>query len=152
MSTVYESLRSTLLEAKKKKPKWKHKPAPKETLDAFMNDWRGISHASMFPELGRMIGVKSDEGEARWMTVDLKPFDGMIHLKWMQVLPGDERKGVSHDVLALITDLADKHKVQMSLIAKPTGKPKIPKGKLKALYRKHGFVSIGTEEMRRDPR
>lgn len=148
MQSVYESLRSNMLEAKV----LKHRPADKETLDRFMNEWLGMTQASFLGPQERVLGFRAEGSEETdWINVTLKPFGGTIRIEWMQVFSGSERKGVASAALKIVTKLADKYKVQMSLQAKPTGEPKIHKGSLKKLYRKFGFVSTRGDEMLRDP-
>jgi len=119
--------------------------ASKEVLNAFMKEWWSATHPNPIDGSERLIGFSKEA----WLTVKLKPLWGGIHIEWMQVIPGGERQGAATKALKVITDLADKHKVPMTLNAKPVGEPKIPKAKLKALYKKAGFVSEGGDEMRR---
>jgi hypothetical protein len=118
-----------------------------DPLKAFMSDWRGSSHPNPIDGGQRMVGFK----KSGWMLVELKIWDGTIHISWMQVVPGDERKGAATKTLTKLTKMADKHGVRMGLQAIPTGSPKISKGKLKGLYRKFGFKVDHGDYMVREP-
>ena len=82
--------------------------------------------------------------------VDLRPFDGRIHLSWIQTLK--PKSGAATETMKFLTELADKHGVAMSLSAVPKGKgeTKIPKAKLVAFYKRFGFIGH-PDEMIREP-
>jgi GNAT superfamily N-acetyltransferase len=64
------------------------------------------------------------------------------------------RKGFGNHILTKITDQADKDGIELTLSAVPlahAGK-KIPKGKLVAFYKKHGFKKSGGDQMFRAPK
>ena len=126
----------------------KHTPASPAALKAFMDEFMSKSHPNPMDGRQRMVGLGGDN----WIILEMRAWDGHIHISWMQILPGSERKGAGRKTLRILTAMADKHRVQMGLHAKPVGKPKIPKGKLKALYREVGFVSVGGDDMKRDPK
>ena len=119
-----------------------------KALDAFMKAWWGRTHPNPIDPAERILGFKPQN----WITMKLRPFDGRIHISWMQVFPGSDRKGVATKALKIMTDLADKHGVGMSLSAKPTGEPKISMSKLKGLYSKFGFKTDYGDFMVREPR
>jgi hypothetical protein len=82
--------------------------------------------------------------------VELRPFDGRIHLSWIQTLK--PKSGAATETMKFLTELADKHGVAMSLSAVPKGKgeTKIPKAKLVAFYKRFGFTGH-PDEMIREP-
>ena len=129
-----------------KKPE--HTPASASNLSAFMSEYTAGTHSHPMNGRQRMLGYGPDD----WIILELKPFAGRIHISWMQIMPGSERKGFGLKTLLELTDMADKHHVQMDLQAIPTGEPKVPKGKLKALYRRVGFVSVRGDVMVYDPK
>jgi len=129
-----------------------HAPAPKAALDAFMAEYTGFTHPHPFGGGERLFGSRQpDATEADWVTLKLRAWDGHIHIEWMQVFPNAARRGAASRALKALTDLADKHGVQMGLHAKPVGGPKIPKVALKALYSKFGFATDSGDDMLRDP-
>lgn len=119
------------------------------SLDAYMDEfWRRTQPHPFMPE-SRLLHV----GGGVWLIVDLVPFDGCIYLKWLQIVSGSERQGGATRAMEQLTEMADRWDVCMMLEAKPTGTPKIPKGKLKAFYRRFGFVGQrGGDLMMRQPR
>lgn len=82
--------------------------------------------------------------------VELRPFDGRIHLSWIQTLK--PKSGAATETMKFLTEIADKHGVAMSLSAVPKGKgeTKIPKAKLVAFYKRFGFTGH-PDEMIREP-
>lgn len=141
-----------------------HTKSPQKALDAFMAEYGSKTHDNPFGGGERLVGfrrpgVKIPKGakfappnSVDWVTLKLRPWEGHIHIEWMQVPPDSAGRGAATKALDILSSMADKHRVQMGLNAKPTGLPKIPKGKLKALYRKFGFVSVGGDRMLRDPK
>jgi hypothetical protein len=83
--------------------------------------------------------------------VDLRPFDGKIHLSWIQTLK--PKSGAATETMKFLTDLADKYGVAMSLSAVPKGKgeTKIPKAKLVEFYKRFGFTGH-PDDMVREPK
>ena len=84
-------------------------------------------------------------------VVELRPFDGRIHLSWIQTLK--PKSGAATETMKFLTELADKHGVAMSLSAVPkgSGETKIPKAKLVAFYKRFGFTGH-PDDMVREPK
>jgi len=71
--------------------------------------------------------------------VELISFSESAHIAEISVPPEEQGSGIGHRVLQKITDLADKHKVTLSLFAKPIDQPhgeQISKIKLILFYKK----------------
>lgn len=84
-------------------------------------------------------------------VVELRPFEGKIHLSWIQTLK--PKSGAATETMKFLTGLADRHGVAMSLSAVPKGRgeTKIPKAKLVEFYKRFGFTGH-PDDMVREPK
>lgn len=104
--------------------------------------------------MGRgVIFVKGTQEENGYIVVELKPMVDFVHITEIHVLEGKNKQGYGSTVMKILTDQADKMKIDLHLTAIPlrTEGKKITKAKLKQFYKKHGFVSEGGDIMRREP-
>jgi len=96
----------------------------------------------------------TDKDKSGMILVELTPMIGFVHITEIRVLEGLYKLGFGAAVMKLLTDEADKMNITLDLFAVPLkaeGK-KIPKGKLKSFYKKHGFKSAGGDKMTREPK
>lgn len=79
--------------------------------------------------------------------VSLVSFNNRVHISEVSIPHHKQGEGIGHKVMKMITDMADKFKVDLDLFAKPiTQGPEesqISKSKLVKFYVKHGFKSQG---------
>ena len=115
--------------------------AKKQALSAYIDDFLEATQPHPFDRSSIYKGHT---------VVELRPFDGRIHLSWIQTLK--PKSGAATETMKFLTELADKHGVAMSLSAVPKGKgeTKIPKAKLVAFYKRFGFTGH-PDEMIREP-
>lgn len=95
-----------------------------------------------------------DKDVAALIIVEMTPLTWAVVLDTLTVAEGKTGLGFGDHVLKIITKEADKDGIKITLSAVPldhAGK-KIPKGKLKAFYKKHGFKSSGGDNMIREPK
>jgi GNAT superfamily N-acetyltransferase len=87
---------------------------------------------------------------------NVRSFDNeTARLCWLQVLNDYARQGWASRFMRELEAWADSHPVTLTLEVFPQGIPKIPKTKLRAFYRRHGFVADrfnGENQMKRIPR
>lgn len=98
--------------------------------------------------------LKKSDDESAIVLVLLNAMNWGVVISEMIVAEGKTGQGYGNHILKMITKEADKDGIKLSLSAVPlahAGK-KIPKGKLKAFYKKHGFKSDGGDTMRREPK
>lgn len=87
--------------------------------------------------------VDRDTREAYPLVMtDITPFDGFISLRAI-VSPERQGTGQASVVLRIITEMADKHEVAITLGAKPFGNVPnaLSKSKLMAWYKRYGWVN-----------
>lgn len=83
--------------------------------------------------------------------IECRPFDGRIHLSFIRSF--EKNTGGGRDALKFLTDLADKHGVEMDLDAKPVGDDGLKVNKLRSWYMRNGFEpKQGREGMVRMPK
>jgi GNAT superfamily N-acetyltransferase len=80
-----------------------------------------------------------DFGNQGMVILELHTFDGMIRLSLIQVPPEYRGHGLASKAMNMLTAIADKHGVDMSLDAVPQGKGGLTKAQLFKWYAKHGF-------------
>lgn len=101
---------------------------------------------------GAYFALKSDDGkDTGFVKFELFGMQDFVHISDILVAEDKGGKGFGDYVMKIITKEADKDNIDLHLAAVPTahqGK-KIPKSKLVKFYKKHGFVSIGGDEMER---
>lgn len=114
----------------------------KQELDQFMSDFWSKTFSHPFDDRSRIWGNE--------IIAEVKPFDGKIHISWIQAL--DPRKGQGGKFMSWICDLADKHQVAMSLAPEPRGDHAMPKSKLISFYSKYGFKKSKYQLMYREPK
>ena len=75
-------------------------------------------------------------------VVDVQPFQGRGHIQYIRALK--KRQGAGTRAMAMLTSLADKHGIDLSLFVEPEKeKGNIGKAALTKFYKNHGFVSKG---------
>lgn len=82
------------------------------------------------------------------VSIQLEPFSGKIHLSDIVALDA-KSEGKGTKALQMLTDLADKHNVQITGTAKAYSKDPehiTSSERLKSWYSKHGFTVTGNEE------
>jgi len=114
------------------------------SLDAYMAEYKAKTEPNFIDRSSRII-------HDMWLEVRQLAGES-IHLSFMLTL--EQGQGNAHRAMKFLTDLADKHKVPMSLIAKATGdlKGKMTSAGLKKFYGKYGFVEQRGAHMWRDPK
>jgi len=118
--------------------------APK---DAMLTEFYNSTKANPF---GGNEQVFMHENGGGFGAVSMSPDAGEDALLWLESIRAfGYGKGYGNYMLKKVTDMADKHGVTLKLVAIPYGDKPMTAAKLKAWYRKHGFV--GTKYMVRKP-
>ena len=73
------------------------------------------------------------------VTLELKPWDGGIRLSLISVPEQFRGKGYASKAMKVLTQIADKHGVKMTLDAAPQGDDGLNKAQLFKWYERHGF-------------
>jgi hypothetical protein len=112
-----------------------------KSLDDFMQDLRSSTYANPINGRERVIGEDA--------IVEVEPFDGGISVKSIRsVEPG---KGGGRKALKMLTDMADKYGVKLSLLPKKFGKVGLSTQELKNWYARNGFTKTSSGDMVRTP-
>jgi len=130
------------------------KPAAgSSSTQSFMEDFWAGTHPHPFSNRERLYYFR-DNGQDIIVSVELRPFQGQIHLSAIATLPPDLRgRGVASQVLAKLCALADKHGVIIGGTAKPFGSPPgLNKTALLGWYRRAGFTADRYGSITRLPR
>lgn len=107
--------------------------ALRPAVEAFIRDVFDASHPHPFQNDYRTQRVLADI-EA---VVEVLPEHGGIKIETLRAL--SRRKGEGTKAMRFLTDLADKHGVELYLYAKPFGDEKMPLDDLVRFYRRFGF-------------
>ena len=115
----------------------------KKDVVSFINKVYSTGHPNPIGS-GVIFGL-SDKGVSAMVRLDTRPFDGMAHISEFIVLEGLTRKGFGGYMLDEINKQADKAGITLHLTAEPIEVmgTKLPKAKLEAFYKAHGFVKDG---------
>lgn len=82
------------------------------------------------------------------ITLDVRIWDGKIWLSNILTNESERGKGYASKVLDSIIEIANKYKVELSLVPKPFGSKKsLTKSNLIAWYKRHGFKPIRNDDM-----
>jgi 8-oxo-dGTP pyrophosphatase MutT (NUDIX family) len=99
-------------------------------LTAFMQDLWAQTKGNPFNNAERVYQNKS--------IIEARPFDGRIHLSFIRSV--EQGKGWGTEGLKFLTDLADKHGVEIDLDADPPhGMEVLSQSQLISWYKRHGF-------------
>ncbi len=103
---------------------------------------------------GVIFGLSAKEGEEATIKMELEPKADSVHLKEIIVLDDLGKKGYGDHVMKQLTNMADKENVTLTLFSVPLQHQgvKIPKNKLKAFYKRHGFKTKHGDFMERLPK
>jgi len=101
----------------------------KKNLDLFMDEFWSKTSSHPFERASR---IWKNE-----MISEVRPFDGKIHISWIQAL--EPRQGSGNSFMEWICKLADKYQVSMGLNPEPKGQNSMPKKRLKEFYSKFNF-------------
>jgi hypothetical protein len=102
---------------------------------------------------GVVFGLK-DKGKSAMVKVELTPKVNDVHLTEIITLEDMGKRGFGDYVMKSLTDLADKMDIPLTLFAVPLQHQgvKIPKAKLVAFYKRHGFKTKSGDFMERKPK
>ena len=124
-------------------------PEQKKALDAFMKEYRGMTHDNFIDPRNRVWILPGDA----YVFSEISPWYGnnAISLHAVMVNVGEQKKGHAGKVMKEIVKLADKHGVRLYGTAKPFGTKEVrgmTAAKLKAWYKRLGFKVKGQTVVR----
>ena len=120
----------------------KSSAAVQDALDSYMKEYETTGEQNPLDWRTRYFVMgKTDDDEWCLVQTELQVFDEAIHISSIQTTPPGacEGKGYASKVMQQLTDLADKHNVEMSLDPTPFGKKTLGVGDLKGWYKRAGF-------------
>lgn len=121
----------------------------------FIAEYEAMSQESPMDPRERYIAVKDTDGSVCYVLIELYKFGDGVHMSSIRTSPEKcMGKGVATHVMEELTALADKHGVELDLIAKSFGQGGLSTRQLVSWYKKFGFVENpgGGHEMQRKPR
>lgn len=123
--------------------------APKPANDprrAMLKEFGSVTEPNPINPRERVVVVNG-----QWVgVVELGLWSNVMTLSLIRSFEGKQGAGTA--MLKLVTELADRHGVTLMLDAVPVGKGGPSAAKLKAWYRKHGFVGTSAGSMVRQPK
>jgi GNAT superfamily N-acetyltransferase len=114
----------------------------------FLNVDRPAALVTVFNSKGskKRAGVNIRMGGTA-VFVELNSFGNSVHISEISIPNHKQGQGIGHKVMKMITDMADKFKVNLDLFPKPISQApdeeQISKSKLVKFYAKHGFKPQG---------
>ena len=129
-------------------------------LGAFMDEYVTISHPGLTNKRERFWFFKdksNPDDKGCFVAVELYQSGTEIHVASIEIRPSNDcsKQGLSGYVFKKLVALADKHKVILSLEAKPFGNKGMTQTNLKKWYHRLGFKTDthrGRNFMRRKPK
>jgi hypothetical protein len=117
----------------------------KVNLEKFLSEFENETSPHPFDRKCRILQGKNTDSDG--VVFELSSWNNSIHISMIQALKtgiGEGSRGLS-----FLTELADKHEVPMTGIAKRVGETGLPTATLKAWYKKNGFKVASNGEMNR---
>jgi predicted GNAT family acetyltransferase len=123
------------------RPLFRERKKSTEELIQFINEFASKFEKAYFMRgMGLVIGL--DEYNTA-MSLDIKPFDGRIHIGSVLIPEEHRGKGLASNLMKKLIQFADLKNVELDLEVQPFGKKGLNKTQLRDWYKGLGFKQKG---------